>query len=310
MSESLNRLLRIVLAGWNRFFFSPGSAFNLAITRIVVCLTSLWIILSRDLPATSGFPSVFWTHVSRPSQWRYLLFPGHESLERGLQALAIIALLLLSVGLWTRLNAVVAAVLLYHLAPLETIYWNPNPYLRGFTIPVLSLVVLSVSPCGDAFSLASSSRKTSKAEAWEYSWAVRLVQIEICFIYFFSGYSKLLDVGLAWLHPATLRAWLLALNQVQETRVFHTLGPWLAEHPWLCFLMAAGSLLLELSFPLALFNRTIRRILLTSAFAMHIGIMLAFNITILFLPFFAAFIDWEKISQRWNNSSKAASALA
>jgi hypothetical protein len=300
MSESLNKLANIVAAGWERLFFSGGSAFNLAITRIVVCLTSIWLILSRDLPATSGFPNVFWTHVSVPSQWRYLLFPGHETLERGLQALAILALLILSVGFWTRLTAAVGAMLLYHLAPLETIYWNSNPYLRGFTIPVLALVVLAVSPCGDALSLRSSSGKKLKTAAWEYSWALRLVQIEICFIYFFSGYSKLLDVGLAWLEPATLRAWLLALNQNQETRVFTSLGPWLAEHPWLCFMMGAGSLLLELTFPLALFNTTIRRILLTSAFVMHLGILFAFNITILFLPLFAAFVDWDGIAQRWS----------
>ena len=294
---------------WEALFFPAGSAVNLAMARIFVSATALWVVLSRDLPATSGLPQAFWSGVTDPMRWRYLLFPGHESLERVLQGIAIAALVLTLLGVWPRVCSAIAGLLLYHLAPLETIFWNPNPYLRGLTIPVLALLALSASPCGNALALwRPASRRDSAAMPWEYAWPVRFIQVEICFIYLFSGYSKLVDVGLLWLSPEFIRLWIVALRQNPQTQVFHSLGPWLAEHPWLCGAMGAGSLLLELSFPAVLFSRTAKRALVPAAFLMHVGIVLTFNITILFLPLFAVFVDWAAVGKQPAAHAVAAAA--
>jgi hypothetical protein len=286
-------------------FFTPCGPLSLGVMRITVGMASLWFIFSRDLPATSGLPSAFWTHVPLLAKWRYLLSPGVESVERTLQSIAVVALCGVVFGVFPRTTAAISALLLYHLAPLETIYWNPNPYLRGLTLPVLALVALCVSPCGDAISLQRIFTKPGAKASWEYRWPVVFLQLQICLLYFFSGYSKIVEVGLPWLYPSTQRDWLLALNQNPETQVFTTLGPWVAEHWLLCALMGIGSVALELVFPLTLFNHYARRILVPVAFCMHVAIALAMNITVLVQPLYVCFVDWDGLLARWRANRPA-----
>ena len=142
MSVSFRRVLD---AGWSTFWYAPASAVNLAAARIVFALHAFWILGSRDLAALSGVPAVFWMGVPTGDRWRYLLFPGHQQLEQGLQWAAFAALGAAALGVWPRVACLCAGLLLYHLAPLETIFWTPNPYERGFTISVLALLTLSFS---------------------------------------------------------------------------------------------------------------------------------------------------------------------
>ena len=144
---------------WNRAFFSPEPALNLACARVIFAAHALWVLLSRDLPAISALPAEFWRNVDRTDLWRYFIVPGHPDLEYALQAVAVVTLTLATVGILPRLACFASALLLYHLAPLETIYWTPNPYQRGFTVSVLALFTLSCSRCGDALRLGEAARQ-------------------------------------------------------------------------------------------------------------------------------------------------------
>jgi hypothetical protein len=126
-----------ISAWWNTFWFAPAPAINLAAARVIFSLHALWMLGSLDLAAISGVPEVFWAGVSRAERWRYLLFPGHASLEYVLQWTTFAALIAAAIGVWPRVACFCAGLLLYHLAPLETIFWTPNPFERGFTIDVL-----------------------------------------------------------------------------------------------------------------------------------------------------------------------------
>ncbi|MBI1789566.1 MAG: HTTM domain-containing protein [Acidobacteria bacterium] len=275
-------------ASWEQFWFAPGDARNLALARIVVAATALWGLLSRDLPAISGLPAEFWAAVPANTRLRYLLYPGHEPLERILEDLALAALAGLLLGVLPSLCALISGLLLYHLAPLETIIWNPNPYIGAFTIPVLALFALAASPCGDAWSVGR--RKPRKSPAWAYTWPLRLIQVELTFIYFFSGYSKLRDVGWSWASAENMRLWMLTFNQGAERSVFEGPGLWLADHPALCLLMGIGSLAMELLFPAVLVSRLARRVLIPAALAFHLGILVTMNIAVFYLPLFVVFL--------------------
>ena len=165
------------LAGhwWSDFWYRPAPAVNLAAARIIFSLHALWILWSRDLAATSALPEAFWAGVSASERWRFLLFPGDGSLDRLLQRAAAVALIAAAVGIGPRLACFAASLLLYHLAPLETIYWTPNPFERGFTVSVLVLLVLSVSPSGDA--LAIWPRPKPRAPSSDYRWPLVLCQL-------------------------------------------------------------------------------------------------------------------------------------
>ena len=59
---------------WDRFWFAPEPALNLAAARIVLAAQALWILLSRDIPALSALPPAFWAEVPASARWRFLVF--------------------------------------------------------------------------------------------------------------------------------------------------------------------------------------------------------------------------------------------
>ena len=285
---------------WNRFWFAPGSALDLAALRVLVSLHALWILLSRDLAGISGLPAEIWVGVARTTRWRFLIFEGHPALEGALTAVAVAALLGAAAGILARPCCLVAGLLLYHLAPLETIVLTPSPYVKGLTLAVPALLALAASPCADALSL---SRGRGQAEAWEYAWPVRLVQLLVAQVYLFSGWAKLHHMGFQWAAGDHMARWLHMFNQRDQLVVFHTLGPWIAAQPGLCLLIGVSTLVLELSFVSVLASRRARRVLVPLAAAWHAGILLSMNIAFLNAPLLLAFVSWESLRSRRAPSS-------
>jgi hypothetical protein len=275
-------------AAWERVWFAPGDPRTLALARIVVATHALWILLSRDLPALSGLPAPFWRTVTASARARFLIAEGHPRLEALLALLAAVSLVAVGLGLWTRVSGLLAGLLLYHLAPLETIILTPSPYVKGFTVAVPALVVLSLAPCADAWSVR---RTRTAAAAWEYHWPVQLIRLFVAQIYLFSGWAKLVRVGVDWAAADNVRAWLYFFNQRDQLVVYNSLGPWLAERPALCLAAGVFTLCLELSFVSALLWRAAREVLPLAAAAWHVGILFAMNIAFPYLPLLLVFAE-------------------
>ena len=287
---------------WARLALPDGSAVDLAGARIVIAAHALWILLSRDLAAASGLPPELWLRVHESARWRYLLFPGVPSLKHLLQVMAAIALVAAIAGFRTRAACLVASLLLYHLAPLETLIWTPSPYERGFEVSVLALVVLGVSRSGDAWSVdAKLARRAGDARepapAWEYGWPLRLVQVFVAQIYFFAGYSKLFRAGFDWISADNLRRWLLLFSQQDQVAVFREPGLFIARHPSLCLAAALGAVVIDLGFPAAVFLPRLRRWLVPAALAFHAGILMTMNIVFLNAPQLGVFVNWRWIAE-------------
>jgi hypothetical protein len=275
-------------AAWDRLWFAPGDPRTLALVRIVVAAHALWILLSRDLPALAALPAPFWRGVAASARARFLITEGHPRWESLAAVVAAVSLLAVMLGLWTRASALLAGLLLYHLAPLETIILTPSPYVKGFTIAVPALVVLSLAPCADAWSLRPARRA---AAAWEYHWPVQLVRLFVAQVYFFSGWAKLVRVGFDWASADNVRAWLHFFNQRDQLVVYNSLGPWLAERPALCLMAGAFTMGLELSFLSALVSRLARRVLPVAAASWHVAILFAMNIAFPYVPLLLVFAE-------------------
>ena len=284
---------------WQALWFTPAPALNLAAARMIFAAHALWLLLSRDLPALSGLPTAFWAHVPASVHWRYLLWEGHPHLEQGLQSIAIVALGAAIIGVWPRLACFVAGLCLYHLAPLETIIWNPMPWGRGFTVSVLALLTLAFSRCGDALCLGRRRAvPSSQSLAPDYNWPLRLVQLFLCQIYFFAGYSKFFSSGWGWSPTDNVRGWLLLLNHPDAPFAFTSLGPWLAERSWLCMGLALGTLAMELSFLTVPFWQRARAWLLPIALTFHLGTVFSMSIAFLNAPQLLIFVDWDALARR------------
>jgi hypothetical protein len=286
---------------WDRFWFAPGSPRNLAGARITFAVYSLWVLLSRNLPEMSGLPPVFWSQVGASARWRFLVFPGHPDLERVTEWITIIALLGAIFGVLPRFSCFVSGLLLYHLAPLESLIWIPHPYARGLTISVIALLTLSFSPCGDCWTLLRPRQGNPSAESGDYTWPIRLLQVYLVQIYFFSAYAKVMFVGWKWASASNIRSWMLWCTQNEQIRVFHALGTWIAARPWACWCVGIGTLLFEFGLVTALFSKWARWVLVPLVAIFHLGILLAMNLVFLNVPQLLVFANWDVLTA-WFNS--------
>lgn len=291
---------------WNRLWFVPGTALDLAAARVILALHALWILLSRDLPAMSGLPEVFYAGVTDATRMRYLLVEGHTELEAGLQWVAIASLVAACCGWWARASCLLAGLLLYRLAPLETWIWTSEPYERGLTVSVLGLIVLSAAPCGDALRLGRRAPASSvMRDATDYGWALRLVQLFLAQVYLFSGWAKLRAVGWDWASAESLRHWLLVFQQQDQVAVHRVLGSWMAERPWACVGAGVLGLGLDLGFVFAVVSSRARRVLLPLALLFHAGVLFAMNIAYLGVPQLLVFVNWSSLAERLRPSGVA-----
>ena len=289
------------ILGWDRFWFAPGSARNLAAARIIFGVYSLWVLLSRNVAEMSGLPPVFWSKVDATALWRYLVVPGHPGLERVLVWIAALALLGAAAGILPRLSCLVSGLLLYHLAPLESLIWIPHPYARGLTISVIALLTLSFSRCGDCWTLTRSGKGNPPSPNSDYTWPIRLLQLYLVQIYFFSAYAKVSIVGWQWASGPNIRSWMLWCTEEEQIRVFHTLGTWIADRPLACWCVGIGTLVFEFGLFTALFSKWARWVLVPLVALFHAGILLSMNLVFLNVPQLLVFANWDVLAARMNS---------
>jgi hypothetical protein len=276
---------------WQAFWFAPERAVNVAAARRVLAGQALWILLSRDIPALSGLPGVFWSDVGAGARWRFLIWEGRPGLESIVQVAAFAALAGVVLGVAPRLCGVAAGLLLYHLAPLETLFFTPSPWAKGLTLPVLGLLTLSAAQA-DALGVRPHDRTPREVEV--EGWALRLVQLFVCQQYLWSGYAKLASAGPAWAGAENIRAWLLLANLDDQLAVFRTPGLWIADRPALCLAMGVAALALDLGFVATLFSQRARRWLVPAAALFHLAILVTLNYAFLGAPLLLLFVDWGK----------------
>ena len=282
-------------ASWTAFWRRPGSPYDLAATRIVISLHGLWLLLSRDLPALSGLPDAMWATPTH-AYWRYLVLPGHPTVEYVGQLVAIVALLAVMLGVATRASGFVAALLLYRLAALETLFWSMEPTTRGFGITIICLVVLATAPCADVWKVGGPHRHVRPG--WSYGWPLRLIQVFIVQVYFFSAWAKLVWGGVGWFTLDNVRGHILQAN-VGQAMLFSELPMRLIEAPLLLYVAVVGSVVLEFAFPLVMFSRWARRVLVPLTFAFHVGVVFALNIAFPGVPRLLVFVNWDWVRSKW-----------
>jgi hypothetical protein len=197
-------------------------------------------------------------------------------------------------GVATRWAALASGLLLYHLAPLETIIWSGNPYLRGFTIPALGLLIVAASASCGAF----PRRGERDVPSWENRWPLALIQLLFAQIYFFAAWSKLVTSGLAWLSPKNIQNYVLVLDQLFNFPRGTPGGNAILGWPALAAGVALGGMLLDLLFPLVLFSRRARWVLLPAAALFHLANGLVFHIWFQNALLLLLFVDWEALATR------------
>ena len=277
----------------------PTEAAALGTLRAGVCgffFLSILLTSFSDLarlPATTLRP----TGAMQIFSWRFydvLLTPtGMLTLK----CLLLVSLLAATTGYMTGFATKSAALLVLFYEGLLRSFGHFN---HDEMPAVYILLVLAFSPCGDAFSVDGRAKgKGARGRGFVYGYPILLMRALLAWSYFSSGLIKLRVNGLSYLSPDTLPTLAVthSLDNLHDT--YFRLAFLLPRYRELATVVVGLVLLWELAFPLAMWSRLARRVILTAGIFFHVGTLLFMNI---FFPFHLAmylvFVDWPAVGRR------------
>jgi hypothetical protein len=269
---------------------------TLGAIRIIVAAQALWMLLSRDPAGISALPAAVWDLVGEEERLRYLLLPHQPAIETAIWLTAVASISCVLLGVRTRIFALVAALALYHLAPLQALTSVSGPWGKGLTVATLALPILACSPADDRWALLPSGEGPSRDPA-AYGWPVMLVRLVFAQIYFFTALARILGAGLDWVSVETVRTHLLLFG-VMYPHLATPLNAWLVAHPLVCAFLAGGILAFELAFVLAVFYRRVRLPFALAGIVFHAGLGATLGFRYLNLPHFLLFLDFDPSPKR------------
>lgn len=215
------------------------------------------------------------------------------------QGLALAASVLLAVGLFTRPVAVLLLLLQLVLAKGSYLYAYGIDYFK-----TIALFYCCVFPVGSQWSMDNRLFRRRAAGPANPTPFRRVLQLHLCFVYFFSGLDKVIGYNW-WNGEAVWKALHLPYNHTQLGSMLTGLAVW----PLLFAFMGWVVVLIELCYPAFIFAKRTRIVWLSLTVLMHVGIMFFLN-----LPYFgmlmvvlnlAAFLDLRK-RETWGASRQAA----
>jgi hypothetical protein len=287
-----------VWESWNEFWFTPTSPATYSEIRVLAGALLLYthLVWSYDLDAFFGpdgwLPPSINTEVESlfrqidnraqpapvqaaeptppPTRWNWSYFNHiHSSSMRWtVHIAALIVFLLLTIGLFSRIMAV--------LALLATIAYSnrvtPGAFFGLDTINSLLAMYLIIGPSGARYSVDRlwRMRRGGPAEPEPSVTAnigIRLIQLHMCVIYLFSGIGKIR--GDAWWEGWA--TWVALANTEYQTWDLTVLG----EYPSIINLMTVTTVFWELSYAALIWPRLTRPWMLLLAVFIHAGIIFA-----------------------------------
>jgi uncharacterized membrane protein YphA (DoxX/SURF4 family) len=264
----------------------------------------LLYLVREDLRWYALFPDGFFQPRSFFA-WLSLAPPGWETLD-GLVTTFELGVILAALGLLTRLATAVSFVLGLYVIGIQFNYG----YLHwAHAIVPIVMGVFALAPCADAWSLDALiwkyRRRQRTKTGGQYHWPVQLVRVLFVTVFFAAGLSKLRAAGLSWVMSDTLRHYLLENQYVFYADAVQAwsrpLVDWLVAHPVLCRVLAALTLIVELSAPLALVLPATRLLLIPALFLFQVG-----NALLLYQDFFFAYLSLYAFWVPWGSMFCAA----
>jgi uncharacterized membrane protein YphA (DoxX/SURF4 family) len=257
---------------WNTFWFTPADPLPLAVVRVCTGLLLTWSCLVWLLDPDAFFgnrgwlaPTDVWRMNDQPWQWSfYFVGPGPNA-ARVLAGVSLVAAVLLTVGLATPLAAVVSLVGLVSAANRAPL----NTFGLDDTLGML-LISLVIGPSGAKLSVDEWLRGAGQGSAppsVRANVALRILQVHLCVVYFFSGTGKLF--GASWWEGTAI--WGAAAN-VQYRTLDLT---WMAWYPLVVNAITLTTLFWEVGYAVLIWPKLTRRLFLAMAVMVHLGIGLA-----------------------------------
>ncbi len=293
---------------WRRVWCAPARPVNLGFCRLIFFGWLAAFYFSVDFSWAAGAPASLWKPV-----WLFQVLHLGVLPENTLDAMQIlfrIALVMSCIGLLTRGATAAAFIAGIYLLGLGHNFGKTG---HGDAALVWTMGILALSRCGDAWSIDRLIRVARRrgggggGVAWpgrgpiqrpvisaEYTWPIRAVWLVLSCVFFGAGVSKLAKSGMDWVFSDNFSNLL-----IQHHYIYHPmtrLGLWIADHPALCMMLAAGTILIELAFPLVLISRIARTVLAPAMFLIQIGIGIMLSVWFTqFIVCYLFFVPWDRL---------------
>lgn len=287
----------------DRFFFTPSSGFDLAVCRALLFGALFVQVLRRDFAAFAQVAPEAWNPVG---PFALGLFPRltHGQIV-AVEVVYKIALALSAIGLFARF-AMPAAFLCATWLLAWTHSWQKIHLTEQLLVFVLA--VLALSRAGDVGSLDALRRRRPMPPSGEMTWPIRTVWIALCLVFFGAGVAKLRTCGLGWISGSAMSNLMMmhAYDVGLNHGVLAPLTALLAPHLWLCWLMAFGTVVFEVAFPLALLSARARAVLFPTAIVFMLlnatmlvpSMVAVLSCTVFFVPWERGFAAAQRLIQR------------
>jgi hypothetical protein len=264
--------------GWNRFWFTPSDPITLSAIRVLTALVALGLYLTYwpDLQRLFGPDGLLSRDSMLELRGNVPVFSMFDHAQTA-SALAVmywtgaLALVLMLVGLFTRVTTVLALV-----AVLSLIHRGPVVARPVDDIVAMLMVYLCIGPCGAAFSVDArlARQRGDRSQSMLHSAprlssagtiSLRLMQVHLTAIYAAMALAKL--KGAPWWNG--MAVWGLVARP--DSRVVNLTA--LAAQSWIYVinLWTLAIVAFELCFALLIWNRTARPLLLALALPMWLA---------------------------------------
>ena len=292
--------LRSAVRVWDEFFFAKESPVPICLFRIIygALVIATLLLLRPDWLTWYGVHG--W--VSLPTALKlepgnrlnlFAIIPQSDSWINALFWFALGSAVLLTIGLFTRINSILVFVFL-------TSIQQRNLYIThgGDTFLRLAGFFLIFAPAGAAFSVdrlirIRRGKEPAVIEA-RRPWAQRMIQIQLSLLYFVTFLMKI--KGAPWLQGSAL----FYVYHLDELKRF-PLPNWFFK-PIMLKLGSWSALALEFSLGVLIWVRDFRYVLLSMGLLFHLWLEYSLNIPLFqwdILSAYVLFVDPDEMVRLW-----------
>lgn len=273
-------LYRGTISGWSRFWFSPADPATLGLIRIfagamLLYTHAIWSLDLESFYGAQGFVDPNGMAVLGGGSYAWSLFnvlPSTPSVIWSVHAASLVVLALFMVGFATRVTSILAFLITVSYANRVPLALFGLDDANAMLAMYLAVGYVAIGAGGRAYSVdrwLAKRRAAALPIGTTYTSAniaIRLMQIHLCIVYFFSGLGKL--QGDTWWDGTAI--WGAVANL--EYQSFDL--TWLANYPRLVNVFTVGTAIWELTYAALVWPRLTRPIVLFIAVQVHLGIAL------------------------------------
>lgn len=295
------KYLSLILATWNRFWFKPIDLFPAAVFRITFAVVIFLQYALRQFNVLEYYSdrgvvplaesTELLNEIYRPL---FFWFPASDFSIIALHSVFLGLIVLLGLGFYSRVVAVLALMI-----QVLFLYRNFSVAYGADIITCYWLFSLCFIESDQELSLRKKLKLPSFAPKFAdlslSTVGVRLIQIQLCVIYGYTGLEKL--KGSVWWEGTAI--WSVMSNQQLSTIDLS----FLQNFPLLVVAMTYSTLIFEIYFPFAVWNSKTRGWWLSIGFMFHIGIAITMGLIFfsgVMMAAYLVFINGDYLRRRLN----------